>query len=165
MSGWFRSYGFEQVYPDLIVGAFPLDRDDVAVLHRLGIERVLNLVQDAEYDAGAREEIVRAYAEAGIVEQRMHLVDFGRLPAERIDAAVDRLLGWLAEGHRAYVHCRAGWQRSASVAAGVVAVSEGISIAEALVWINRRKPTADPLPHQREDLAAWWLERSAGTRG
>jgi DNA (cytosine-5)-methyltransferase 1 len=26
--------------------------------------------------------------------------------------------------------------------------------------IRQRKPTANPLPHQREDLLQWWLERT-----
>ena len=39
---------------------------------------------------------------------------------------------WLDAGERTYLHCRAGWQRSAAVAAGVVAVRAGIDIDEAL---------------------------------
>jgi predicted protein tyrosine phosphatase len=57
------------------------------------------------------------------------------------------------------VHCRAGWQRSAAVAAGVVALRDEVDLAEALDRIAARKPTADPLPHQRHDLANWWLLR------
>ena len=37
VSRWFRSYGFADVFDDLIVGAYPLDRDDVDMLARLGI--------------------------------------------------------------------------------------------------------------------------------
>jgi predicted protein tyrosine phosphatase len=68
---------------------------------------------------------------------------------------------WLGEGMRVYVHCRAGWQRSAAVAAGVVAMREELDIATALERVQLRKPSADPLPHQREDLQRWWEERSA----
>jgi protein-tyrosine phosphatase len=66
----------------------------------------------------------------------------------------------LQAGERVYVHCRAGWQRSASVAAGAVAIIDGIEIEAALDQIQRRKPTADPLPHQRRDLARWWDQRT-----
>jgi len=159
MSAWFSSYGYGEVLPDLVVGAYPLDAGDVHALARLGIDRVLNLVEDSEYQPGDREEIEAAYASAGIPETRMDLVDFGRLPADRIEAAVATLVAWLADGQRVYVHCRAGWQRSAGIAAGTVALVEGIEIEEALAEVQRRKPTADPLPHQRADLAAWWAQR------
>ena len=60
---------------------------------------------------------------------------------------------------RSYVHCRAGWQRSASVAAGAVAVFNDVDISTALAWVRRHKSTANPLPHQRADLLDWWLTR------
>jgi predicted protein tyrosine phosphatase len=57
------------------------------------------------------------------------------------------------------VHCRAGWQRSAAVAAGVVAIREGLEIDDALAAVKQRKPSAHPLPHQIRDLRAWWEGR------
>jgi protein-tyrosine phosphatase len=58
------------------------------------------------------------------------------------------------------VHCRAGWQRSATVAAGVLALREGLPIEDALAVLRERKPTAEPLGHQRADLLAWWRTRA-----
>ena len=29
-----------------------------------------------------------------------------------------------------------------------------------LDYVRRRKPSADPLPHQRADLRRWWASRS-----
>jgi protein-tyrosine phosphatase len=159
VSRWFRSYGFADVFDDLLVGAYPLDRDDVEVLARMGIKRVLNLTEDDEYRPGDRETVERALAEAGIEEQRLHLTDYGSLPPETLEAAVQEVNTWLDEGARTYLHCRAGWQRSAAVAAGVVAVRTGLDIDEALVRVRERKPSADPLPHQREDLQRWWDAR------
>jgi predicted protein tyrosine phosphatase len=98
------------------------------------------------------------------VEQRQALVDYGGLPSTELDAAVNRVLEWLDAGHRVYLHCRAGWQRSAAVAAGVVAIRENLDIEDALGVVQQRKPSADPLPHQREDLAWWWEERSCSNR-
>ena len=159
MSRWFRSYGFADVLDDLLVGAYPLDRDDVEMLSRMGIKRVLNLTEDDEYRPGDREVVERALAEAGIEEQRLRLTDYGGLAPETLEAAVQEVNTWLDEGARTYLHCRAGWQRSAAVAAGVVAVRTGLDIDEALVRVRERKPSADPLPHQREDLRRWWDAR------
>jgi protein-tyrosine phosphatase len=159
VSRWFRSYGFADVFDGLIVGAYPLDRDDVDTLAHMGIDRVLNLTEDEEYRPGDREAVEHALADAGIAESRLALTDYGGLPAGELEAAVRAVGGWLDDGERTYLHCRAGWQRSAAVAAGVVAVRTGIDIDDALDYVRRRKPSADPLPHQRADLRRWWKSR------
>lgn len=161
MSDWFEHFGYAEVSPALFIGAYPQDVRDVAALRDVGITRVFNLVQDSEYDEGAREGCATALAEAGIVERRLELVDFGGLRPDQIEEAVGRVLAWLSGSERVYLHCRAGWQRSATVAAGVVALRDGVGLLDALDSIRRRRPEADPLPHQREDLAAWWTARGA----
>jgi protein-tyrosine phosphatase len=160
MSGWFRSYGFADVLDGLVIGAYPLDRDDVAMLEWVGIERILNLTEDAEYPPGDRDAVISALHEAGIEEQRVELIDFGGLPSEALEQAVAAVVSSLDEGKRTYLHCRAGWQRAAAVAAGAVALREGLDVEEALALVQERKPTADPLPHQREDLRRWWEART-----
>jgi protein-tyrosine phosphatase len=159
VSRWFRSYGFADVLDDLLLGAYPLDQADVDVLARLGIRRVLNLTEDAEYDPGERDVVERALASAGIEEHRLSLPDYGGLPPVTIERAVREINLWLDAGERTYLHCRAGWQRSAAVAAGVVALREGLDVDRALEYVRERKPSADPLPHQREDLRRWWDAR------
>jgi protein-tyrosine phosphatase len=165
VSRWFRSYGFADVFDDLFVGAYPLDQDDVDALARLGIARVLNLTEDDEYPPGDRPEVVRALAGAGIAESRLPLTDYGGLPAPDLETAVRAVSTWLDQGERTYIHCRAGWQRSAAVAAGVVAARTGMDIDEAVDAVRRRKPSADPLPHQREDLRRWWQGRRGARDG
>lgn len=165
VSNWFRSYGFADVLDGLLVGAYPLDRDDVAMLEWIGVERVLNLTEDAEYPSGERDEVIAALAEAGIEERRLELIDFGELPQDALERAVSEVVSSLEEGKRTYLHCRAGWQRSAAVAAGVVAIREGIDVDEALAFVKERKPSADPLPHQLDDLRRWWEQRAAGAVG
>jgi protein-tyrosine phosphatase len=159
VSRWFLSYGFAEVLDGFVIGAFPLDSNDVGMLEMLGIERVLNLVEDEEYRDVDRQAVEEALDEAGIEEYRVPLTDYGGLPPDELDAAVQEVTSWLDEGVRTYVHCRAGWQRSAAVAAGVVALRDGIDIDEAVDFVQVRKPSADPLPHQREDLRAWWRAR------
>ena len=174
MSQWFTTYGFAEVHPGLIVGAYPLDAGDVETLARMNVGRVLNLVEDAEYAQGSREAVERALQAHAIAETRMQLIDFGALPADQLERAVTTLVSWMDDqpatvpgraGARIYVHCRAGWQRSAAVAAGAVAVHRGIDIQEALRDIQARKPTADPLPHQRRDLADWFAHRTTPESG
>ncbi len=131
----------------------------------LGVNRVLNLVEDEEYRPGEREAVETALTRAEIEEYRLNLTDYGGLPPAALEAAVQEVSQWLDEGRRAYVHCRAGWQRSAAVAAGVVAVRKGLEIDEALAYVQEQKPTASPLPHQREDLHIWWARRGGASGG
>jgi protein-tyrosine phosphatase len=160
VSRWFRSYGFAEVDDRLLAGAYPLDADDVDLLASLSVSQVLNLVQDDEYRTGQHEAVAAAYTAAGIGERRMDMADFGHLPPEFLEAAVATVVGWLEQPEGVtYVHCRAGWQRSAAVAAGVVAIREGLGIDDALAAVRRRKRSADPLPHQVRDLHAWWDAR------
>jgi protein-tyrosine phosphatase len=160
MSQWFEQYGSGPVHPHLIVGAVPLDANDVQAVADQGVNRVLNLVQDGEYPDGARLEVEIALEAHAIAERRVQVIDFGNLSAPALEAAVRQVDRWLDEGHTVYLHCRAGWQRSATVAAGVIAVREDVGIDEALDRLRARKPTADPLPHQRQDLRDWWERRT-----
>jgi protein-tyrosine phosphatase len=160
VSSWFRTYGFTEIDDHLVIGAYPLDPDDLGMLEWAGIERVLNLVQDEEYRPGEREAIEQALAVTALEEHRLELTDFGGLPPDELETAVQKVCAWLDQGRTTYVHCRAGWQRSAAVAAGVVAARQGIGIEAALEYVQSRKPTADPLPHQREDLRRWWAARA-----
>lgn len=159
MSHWFERFGYAEVAYGLFLGAYPQDAQDVAALQAEGITRVLNMVQDSEYEEGARAACEAALVAAGIEELRLGVIDFGNLMPGLIEQAVQTVLAWLYEGQRVYLHCRAGWQRSAAVAGGVVALYEQISLLDALELVRTRKPTAAPLPHQREDLATWWIAR------
>jgi protein-tyrosine phosphatase len=161
MSSWFRTYGFADITDKLFVGAYPLDAEDVLMLEHVGIERVLNLAEDEEYPEGQREVAEDALRDAGIEEYRRNLVDYGGLPADELEAAAQEVAEWLDEGVRVYLHCRAGWQRSAAIAAATLALREGIDIDEALAYVQNRKPSADPLPHQRAQLREWWAGRDA----
>lgn len=160
MSRWFRSYGFAEVDDRLAIGAYPLDAADVGMLSSHAVSHVLNLAQDEEYRAGQHEAVAAAYDVLGIEERRLDVVDYGHLPPELLERAVTTVAGWLErDDATVYVHCRAGWQRSAAVAAGVVAIRDGLDIDDALAAVKRRKKDADPLPHQVCDLHAWWDAR------
>lgn len=159
MSSWFRTYGYAAVQERLIVGALPLDESDVRMLAALGVSRVLNLVQDDEYQRGARRKVERALADAGLEERRLSSEDYGGLTSELLEQATSQVNNWLDDGEVVYLHCRAGWQRSAAVAAGAIAIRDGIDLDGALLQVQSQRSTADPLPHQREDLARWFETR------
>ena len=162
MSSWFERFGFAEVGDGLLVGAYPVDAADVAAIAGAGAHVLVNLCEDVEYRAGQRGALGAALADAGIEERRLPVPDYGNLPNEVIDRAVRTVTEELAAGRCVYLHCRAGWQRSAAIAAGAVALREGTGVEEALARVRERKPTAEPLGHQRADLLAWWRGRSVG---
>lgn len=159
VSEWFDSYGWGAVAPGLATGAYPQDAHDVAVLAAAGITTVVNLCRDEEYRSGARAEVGRAYSAAGIVEHRLGSVDYGSVSPELLDRGTELVLGALEAGGVVYVHCRAGWQRSATLAAAALTVRDGVDPATALASIRAHREEARPLPHQERDLHAWWNRR------
>lgn len=159
MSAWFDEYGCDVVTEGLVVGAVPRDADDVAVLHRLGVSRVVSLVASSEYDDGELETVGAAYEGAGISVVRVPSADFGGLSAETLETASGRVLADLGDGATVYLHCRAGWQRSVVAAAATLCRRTGASPERALELVQARRPRACPLPHQVEDLERWWTAR------
>jgi protein-tyrosine phosphatase len=160
VSDWFARFGFAEVADGFLTGAYPVDAEDVAELAAAGVDEVHNLCEDAEYGEGERDAVSRELEAAGIEERRLPLVDYGSLPEERLERAVSGALQSLAAGRRVYLHCRAGWQRSAAVAGGVIALRDQISPQEALERLRERRPSAEPLPHQRADLLRWYAGRA-----
>ena len=134
MSWWFDEYGWGPVAADLATGAYPQDAGDVAVLREAGVTTVLNLCDDVEYAPGARAEVERAYAAAGIVEHRLVSEDYGNLAPEVLE-----------EGAR--------------VAGAALVVRDGLDPLAALAVIAERRPQARPLGHQVSDLRRWWHDR------
>lgn len=159
MSEWFQRFGYATVADGLVTGAYPLDADDVAALGAAGIDLAYNLCEDIEYAEGQREAVQEALARAGIAERRQQVEDYGNLSGAALDRAVGDVMTELDAGRKVYLHCRAGWQRSATVAVAVIALRENLSLPLALTALRQRKPTAEPLAHQRDDLLRWWQAR------
>jgi atypical dual specificity phosphatase len=132
----------------------------VAIVAGAGVDALYNFCEDCEYGHGERDAVEAELLALGIVERRLPLVDYGGFELDQLDRAVTEVVEWLESGLMVYLHCRAGWQRSATVAAAVVARREGLGVGEALCVVRERKPTAEPLPHQQADLVRWWRGRA-----
>lgn len=159
MSRWFSTYWFDEVADGLLLGAYPQDEEDVAELSAERVSAIFNLVEDSEYERG-RDSYDPVLLAAGIKEERLPLRDFGNLKPDEIEHAAQTVIAWLDAGERVYLHCRAGMQRSATVATAVLALRDGVSPLDALQQVSARRPSAEPLAHQREDLVTWWKQRA-----
>jgi protein-tyrosine phosphatase len=160
LSEWFTIYGYGAIDRQLLTGAQPGDGQDVAVLQDAGVTAVLNLCDDSEYLDGAREEVLAAYEAAGIAERRFETEDYGHLLPGLLEQSSSTLLELLDAGETVYLHCRAGWQRSATVAAAAIARRGEIEPDAALGIVKTARPASEPLAHQLEDLWRWWNART-----
>ena len=134
----------------LLAGAMPHAAEHVASLHGEGVVVVINLCEEREYWDGERETVMAAYEASGIAELHLPVKDGATVPHEVIDAAVDGMAAGVA-----YVHCRGGRERSATVATALLAASEQMPIDRALELACTRRPVFQPLPWQLAALHAW----------
>jgi protein tyrosine phosphatase (PTP) superfamily phosphohydrolase (DUF442 family) len=145
---------YSRIGDRLLAGAMPFRADHVAALRAEGVTAVVNLCQEREYWDGERDLIAAAYAEHGIAEHHLPVIDGSTVPAGVLDAAVA-----LAGDHTVYVHCRGGRERSAAVAVAILANRSGTTIDEALEAASACWPTCRPLPWQLAGVRAWAASR------
>lgn len=103
----FRNW-WDQVDEGLLLGARPSSKD-AKLLSDLGVTGVVNTCD--EY-AGP----VAAYQELGIEQLHIPTIDFTHPKLVDVEAAVDFISKQVDAGGIAYVHCKAGRARSATVA-------------------------------------------------
>ncbi len=157
-----RDERFHEVAPGLWQGAIVGGEPDVAALAAVGVTRVLNLCEDREYEPGERDEVTAALRAAGMEEERLPSLDHGSLLPGLLERAVRVVSAWRDAGEVVLVHCLAGQERSATVAAAVIAAQSGAAPAQAVDQVRRARRLARPLPHQVADLERWWAARAAG---
>ena len=97
----------------------------------------------------------------------------GRLPYDRIPFSeyaeaeshlLDRAVSWVEQhisDHRVMVCCRAGMGRSVSVVMAYLCCVQGMTYAEVLKLVMRRRPGAMPLPNLEEAITQVRLLREA----
>lgn len=95
---------------------------------------------------------------------------FGRIPfseyAEAEPALLDQAVSWVERhlsDNRVMVCCRAGMGRSVSVAMAYLCCVQGMTYAEVLKLVMRRRPGAMPLPKLEDAIAQVRLLREART--
>ena len=93
---------------------------------------------------------------------------FGRIPfseyAEAEPVLLDQAVSWIEQhlsGNRVMVCCRAGMGRSVSVAMAYLCCVQGMTYAEVLKLVMRRRPGAMPLPKLEDAIAQVRLLREA----
>ncbi len=126
---------FSQILPELYVGSHPRSAVDLERLAgSLGATAVLNLQTDRDLDDWGvdRTWLEEAYRHHNLVLRRVPIVDLD--PEDlcaRLSQAVDILDEMLRGGHRVYLHCTAGAERSPSTAIAYLTWCRGWSLRQA----------------------------------
>lgn len=142
----------------LVAGRNPLTGEDVAALLECGVTAVLDLREELEWTRPGffGRDAVAALSWCDVRRLNLPIPDGGAPRAEDLDQACAFLDDQLAEAQaKAYVHCRAGRERTAAVLVAWVARRHGIGYDAALERIRASGCPAGPLPGQERAVRRW----------
>ncbi|MES2504559.1 MAG: dual specificity protein phosphatase family protein [Myxococcota bacterium] len=126
----------------LYLGGIPLrNKGHLVQLKSLGINRVLNLLEPFEREPGLRHQPVtkEEWEKSGAVIFEVPSKDFRSISAKKLTQAAAIVAQELKQGHKMYVHCKAGMGRSASVVIAYLILHEGLSADEAIMAVKKRR--------------------------
>ncbi|MGI9515812.1 MAG: phosphatidylglycerophosphatase and protein-tyrosine phosphatase 1 family protein [Pirellulaceae bacterium] len=147
---------WDRIDDTLIVGAMPFEKD-VPKLAEAGVTCVVNTC--AEYE-GPQE----AYEKYGIKQLHVPTVDFTHPSLENVQKAVDFIEQETAGGGTAYVHCKAGRARSATVALCWLIRNLGLSPVEAQKLLLEKRPHINPRVYGRPVVKEFLKTHSNGEK-
>ena len=127
---------WDEVDPNVIVGAFPFARD-VSKMAEAGVGAVVNTCE--EY-AGPVEQ----YEKYDIRQLRIPTVDFTHPSFDDVQKAVNFMVEQIKDGRKVYVHCKAGRARSATVVLCWLIQTQGLNAEEGQDLLLRCRPHVNP---------------------
>lgn len=147
-SAWRWTLNWSELRGDIVVGSCPMAPDDIdRIVAATGITAIQSLQSGAcraafSIDYGAHE----AHGEdVGLTMVNTPMLDFDPPDQRRnLPAAIRALTALLAAGRKVYVHCTAGCNRSPLVVLGYLTFVEMVPPADAIAFIRRSRPEAEP---------------------
>jgi atypical dual specificity phosphatase len=138
---------WDEVDETIILGAVPSQRD-LVTLHGLGVRSVVNMC--AEF-SGHMESMKR------LGMSQLHLPTLDYFPPSETDLrrGVDFIREIAARKERAYLHCKAGRGRSATLAIAYFMTTRGMSLVQAFEFVKRARKQIDGHLVRRRILLSW----------
>ncbi len=153
-----RPLPINEVADGLWVGPCPRSPEFIQDLREVhGLTGLVNLQTDADLESlGMAWPLMWRFLMAtGISSQRVIIVDFDdRSLITHLDAAVEAVQEMVAAGHKTYLHCTAGVNRSPTTAIAWLVRHGGMSLDDAWQQVTSRRTSA-PNRKVLED----WLAR------
>jgi atypical dual specificity phosphatase len=137
----------EWVAPGVLGCAYPRTDRTLAALSESGVRLLVNL-HGWPHDPA---RLVRH----GMREVHLAVRDFAAPSPCQIERGVDAILGTLAAGEAAAVHCGGGLGRTGTLLACYLASSEGLSAGEAIGRVRSLRPGSVETPAQTAAVEAW----------
>ena len=152
------------VEPRLLTGRQPLTELDARELARHGVTHVLDLREEREWSAPGRHgaDALSELAALGIERLALPIADGEAPDPATLDLAVeflDRATGRAGSAGRAYVHCRAGIERTGTVILAFRAWRDDQSVDRALDALTGPESPFSPLPWQVDAVRRWLATR------
>jgi predicted protein tyrosine phosphatase len=145
---WEWTLNWSDIRTDMVIGSCPMTADDIDTIRsETGANALLSLQSDdcrthfcIDYDR------LREHGEqTGLAMVNTPMLDFDPPDQRRnLPEAVSALTSLLATGHRVYVHCTAGLNRSPLAVMAYLSFVEMVTADEAVEFIRRVRPEADP---------------------
>ena len=145
---WVWTLNWGQVREDVIVGSCPMTTNDIDAIHASTGATALLSVQSDECRAALGIDLqahIRHAQRRGLALENAPMRDFDlEDQRRRLIGSVVSLARLLSAGHRVYVHCTAGINRSPLTVLSYLTFVESIRPDEALAMIHAGRPQADP---------------------
>jgi atypical dual specificity phosphatase len=164
---WQWTLNWDEVRTDLVIGSCPMSTADIDTIRdATGVNALLSLQSDEcraafaiDYDQHAEHG-----AAQGLRMVNTPMLDFNPPDQRRhLPTAVRALAALLAAGHKVYVHCTAGLNRSSLVVLAHLTWIEGASVEDAMKLMLHARPEICPTWEAyhgcRQDLTARHEER------
>ena len=132
-----------EILPNLFVGTCPTTSDEIETLQKRGITAVLNLQSDDDFQIHGIDwdGLWASYLARGFEVRRVPITDFDDEDLrDELPEAVRVLTELLQGGHKVFVHCNTGVNRSPSVVICLLHWIEGWELEEAVKQVQGYHP-------------------------
>jgi protein-tyrosine phosphatase len=141
----------------IAAGRNPLSAVDVAELAAAGITHMVDLREEKEWrEVLPGLQAVEFCSECGLRRFHWALTNVHAPRAEDFETTCSWIREALEDPNaKVYIHCRAGMERTGTIATAFFASRSGLSYESALDELRIKRPIFQPLPHQQRAVCKW----------
>lgn len=130
---------------EIYISSYPGPGDASWLRGEFGIGAVVSLQEDMDLSAKglSEDELLRAYADAGIVFHRIGIADYDPDDVKRnIERVIVAIRGYRQAGYAVLVHCNAGFNRAPTVVIGYLHRHHAMELKQAERFVCERRRCA-----------------------
>lgn len=115
--------------------------DSLEYMKNEGITVVMSITEVYENNSGTFQAAIKPseYKEENIDHFQMPAIDFKTLPISDLESTIEYMENKLQNGHRVYVHCKAGRGRSAEVTLAYLIRYHNMTVNQALLFVQSKR--------------------------